>query len=353
MSNHLKIWWEKRKAKHYVKSHWHLIIDIVLLLIILGFIINLAVITGRTNKKVDTTSVTHVSKIIATTTQDALLIKTEISKTNIYSGVSFDLHLRLENKSGNELTNINLTPAFAVKGFIISNVSNHDLTSRIKTSNNQIALDRLDAGEVIEGDISVIINTKKDSPRLVSWLFKTTYTENQKGYSVNYNLDNLKVITDLKVKAAAYYNSQLGDQLGSGPIPPMLGLPTNYWVFFTVDNQGNDLSNLTISAKLPESVTLSNNKTLTAGDFTYNESQKRITWTVKKISVNNGRYQAGFEVQLLPTDKQVGLKPLLLTNISYLATDAYTEEKIGGKLPYIDTDLPLDIINQGQGKVVE
>lgn len=353
MSNRLKVWWQMRHAKHYVKSHWHLFADILFLIIILGLAVSLIVITQSAKPKVDTSSVPHVSKITMGTTTESLLVSAIVDKTNINSGKPFSVHLSLENNGNYDISELNLVPTFSVAGFVISNLENNSASSTIEIKNNKLFLDKIKAGEKVEADISLIVNAKTDSTRLINWTLKASYNENNKGYTSSYKLTSLKLITDLKVKANAYYHSSQGDQLGSGPIPPMVGLPTNYWVFFEIDNRGNDLSSLTVSAKLPESVTLSSGKTLSIGELVYDESQKRITWTVGKAVVNNGRYQAGFEVQLFPVAKQVGLEPLLLSNISYVATDAYTGEKLSGKLSNINTELPLDSINQGQGKVLE
>ena len=342
MSNHLKAWWERRKTKHYLKNHWHLFADIALLTIILCLMSGLIIINQSANHKIDTATTPHVPKITATTTNEALVIKTDVDKNNVHSGESFTLHLSLKNNSDKDVTNIILKPEFFSNSFSIS-----------KIENNKLVLDKLVAGDSVESDILVTINARTGSPREINWSLKTTYKTDGQSYTNNYDLNALKLITNLKVTAEAYYNSQQGDQLGSGPIPPMLGLPTNYWIFFEVSGNDNDLSNLTISAKLPEGVALASRKTLSAGEFNYDESQKRITWTAKKVGVADGRYQVGFEVQLLPLAKQVGLNPLLVSNISYLVTDAYTGEKLSGKLPYIDTSLPLDAINKGQGQVVK
>ena len=355
MSNHLKIWWEERKAKHYLKNHWHLFADITFLLIILFLIVRLIIVSWLPEQKIDTTPVPHIPKITATTTTitaEPLIVESEIAETNIYSGKSFSLHLSLKNTGSQDITGLKLTPTFSNSGFALGKIQNNNASSSVIIKNNSLLVEKIPAGEVIEADISFVINAKADSAREISWFLKTTYNDG-KDHNNSYKLSSLKLITDLKIKSAAYYNSALGDQLGSGPIPPTVGLPTNYWIFFEINNKGNDLSNVTVSAKLPEAVTLSNKKTLSAGEFSYDESQRRITWTVKKATTGNNNYQLGFEVQLLPTEKQIGLKPLLVSNISYLATDAYTGEKLSGKLTYIDTDLPLDAINQGQGKVIK
>lgn len=353
MTNHLKNWWQRRKTKHYMKKNWHLFADIFLLLIIIALIISLITINKLSQKSVDTTPIKHVSKIIVGTSTDSLFINAEIEKTSIYSGREFVLHLNLENKGNYELKDLSLSPIFTDNRFSISRIENKTENSNIKIKNNKLILDVLGVDEKLEADFSIVLNAKKGSPRLINWSLKTIYLENNKSYSKNYNLNSLKLITNLKVTAEAYYNSNQGDQLGSGPIPPVVGLPTNYWIFFEIDNQGNDLNNLTVSAKLPAGVTLASAKTLSAGNFSYDESQKRISWSVKNAVTNNGLYQAGFEVQLFPTNKQVGLEPLLLSNVSYIATDSYTGEKLSGRLLDVSTELPFDDINRGQGKVLE
>lgn len=352
MSNHLKNWWLRRKTKHYLKNNWHLLVDIILILLILGLAINIIII--KTVKlSIDTTPIKHIPKILIGTSTDYLAIETEIEKTNIYPNQEFVLHLNLENKGVSDISNINLIPTFSNNSFSVSKIKNKSEIPGLQIKGSKIILEKLNADEEVDVDLLVTLNIKKDSPRLVNWFLRTSYLENNKSYSKNNNLDSLKIITNLKVEANAYYHSKQGDQLGSGPIPPLVNLPTNYWVFFEVNNQGNDLSNLTVSARLPEGVTLTSSKTLSAGDFTYDEGQKRITWTVKKAAINNGDYHAGFEIQLLPTEKQIGFEPLLLTNISYIATDSYTGEKLSGRLSNINTNLPLDDINHGQGKVLE
>lgn len=353
MFNHLKNWWQIRKAKHYLKSHWHLLADIFLLLIIICLSVYLIIVSKTPQPKVDTTSIKHVPQTVIGTSTESLIIKSNVDQLNIYSGKSFTLLLTLENNGRDDISEINLTPNFKSSGFTVSNLTSKIDSSGFRIKNNNLIIDRLLPGEKLELAVSLVLTAKPDSARAVSWFLKTTFIKGGSSYVKNYNLDTLKLITNLKVKANAYYHSSQGDQLGSGPIPPMVGLPTNYWVFFEIDNQGNDLSNLTVSAKIPETVTLSSGKTLSAGELVYDEAQKRITWKVNKAVINNGRYQAGFELQLFPVAKQIGTEPLLLTNISYVATDSYTGEKLSGKLSSINTELPLDAINQGEGKVLE
>ena len=360
MKNVLKRWWQRRQAKHYLNNHWHLLADIILLLIILGLIITLIIIRHFPKPQVDTSPISHTAQGIASSSKidsenssdgEALNLEPEITKKNIYSGQAFALNINLENKSKDNLQSIILVPKL-ISGGVINKIAGQDLPSGVTIKGNKIMIDDLSSGDLKNLTFNVVISSKDESLKKISWRLDASYKDAGRDFNTTVALPDLKLIADIEIKAAAYYNSQLGDQLGSGPIPPIVDLPTNYWIFFTVKND-DDFSNLTVSAKLPKGVTLSNNKTLSAGDFSYDESQKRLTWTVKKIDNGSGRYQAGFGVQLLPVKEQIGTSPVLLDNISYLAIDAYTEEKISGKLPAINTELPADPINQGQGKVIK
>lgn len=350
MSNYLTSWWKKRQAKYYVKTHWHFWVDIFLGLLVIALLVCLLLISNK-KQVVNTEPVNHVPKtdISTSTAENSLVLEVDLNKKNVYRQESLTLHLKLENISNDALENIIIGPSFISNNFSATKLSSNSDGVIIK--NNKIVINSLAAHEILTADVSLLVNVKDDLAKKVEWSLKANYELLGKSYEQKYNLDTLKVISDLKIKAAAYYHSELGDQLGSGPIPPVVGLPTNYWVFFEVDKA--DLNNLTVTAKLPDNVTLSNNKTLSAGEFSYNENQKRITWNVKKVELSGDIYQLGFELRLFPVENQIGLSPLLLSNISYLATDANTGEKLSGKLPFIDTSLPADKINKGEGVVLK
>lgn len=353
MHKAIKKWWRLRHAKHYVNNHWHLIADILLLCIILGLVASLIIIKYSPAPQVNVTPIDHVAKDIATSTiPGSLVVNSKLVKSNIYLGQAFNLKISLENSGNSDIKNLQITPQLS-SGFIISKIENANAVSLVKVVGGKLILENLAAGETQEADIWLTVKDTVSSARSINLTLKAIYQEAGRDYVSDFSSKNLKIITDLKIKAEAYYNSPLGDQLGSGPVPPILGFPTNYWIFFEVDNLGNDLSGVSVNAKLPEGVTLASRKTLSAGEFNYDESQKRLTWTIKTAPQNNGLYQVGFEVQLMAIMSQVNTNPLLVSNISYLATDTYTGEKLSGSLASLDTSLPLDTINRGQGIVVK
>ncbi len=350
----LKKWGKRRHAKHYLKSHWHLILDIILVIVIALLLTTLIVVRYYSVPKVDTTPVEHVAKdTITTTTPGSLIVKTSNSKSNIYSGETFIIKINLENSGKTNISKLELTPRLLSDGFTISKLENINTLSNVKVSGRKLILENLSSDSSENLEIAVTVDNEINSSRIINWRLDAIYQEANETHGSEHSLSSVKLITDLKIKAVAYYNSPLGDQLGSGPIPPIFGLPTNYWIFFEVNNVGNNLNGLAVSAKLPAGVTLSNNKTLSAGEFSYNEGQKRLTWLVKEVGGIDKVYQVGFEIQLMPTIEQINTSPVLVNNISYLATDSYTNERLSGKLEAISTDLPFDIINQGQGVVIK
>src|SRR3989344_3488044 len=57
--------------------------------------------------------------------------------------------------------------------------------------------------------------------------------------------------TTIKLQSSAKYYTTEGEQLGLGPIPPIAGQPTRYWLFINVSGFTHDLSDASVSAKLP------------------------------------------------------------------------------------------------------
>lgn len=163
--------------------------------------------------------------------------------------------------------------------------------------------------------------------------------------------DRVKLLSNISVSAVAYYNSPQGDQLGVGPVPPVVDIPTTYWIFWEVKNYGNDLKNLKVEGQLPENVNLTGNKSLLAGKF--NATGRNLVWTVDEIDKTGGNYRIGFEVEIIPSLQDMGKVPVLLSNSKFSVTDNYCKAGIDGRLPKLTTNLEFDRLNQGKGKVID
>jgi len=176
------------------------------------------------------------------------------------------------------------------------------------------------------------------------------------GQSLRYSLTSpkAKVISQFKLKSGAYYYSSQGDQLGVGPIPPQVGMATNYWIFWEVVNGGNDLENLAVSADVSEGAIWTDNKSLLAGTLRHAEVGGRVVWEVPEIiaQAGQGQYKAGFSLGVIPEAKDLGQTLLLLQNIKYTAFDKFTGQEISGSLKNLTTALEADILSSGKGQVI-
>jgi len=156
--------------------------------------------------------------------------------------------------------------------------------------------------------------------------------------------------TILDVKSAGYYYSSQGDQLGVGPLPPIVDIQTNYWVFWEIENFNKDLNNFVMTAQLPDNVIWTGNKTVLAGKLNFGQMSKQITWEIDKIE-KDGNYKIGFEIGLIPIQDDIGKILNLLTDIEYQAKDKFSQ-KIKNSLNNITTDLIFDNLVKGKAKVI-
>lgn len=156
--------------------------------------------------------------------------------------------------------------------------------------------------------------------------------------------------TILDVKSAGYYYSSQGDQLGIGPLPPIVDIQTNYWVFWEIESFNKDLENFVMTAQLPDNVIWTGNKTVLAGKLNFGQMSKQIVWEIDKIE-KDGDYKMGFEIGLIPVRDDIGKILNLLTDIKYQAKDKLNQE-IKNSLNNITTDLIFDNLVKGKAKVV-
>ncbi len=156
----------------------------------------------------------------------------------------------------------------------------------------------------------------------------------------------------LKVDSVGLYYSSQGDQLGVGPLPPMVNVQTSYWVFWEISNLNKNLKDFEVTAQLPDGIVWNNKKTALAGSLQYGEMTRKVVWTVDQVEQGKGNYKVGFEVGLIPTDQDTGKILNLLTDIKYQAIDKSCNEKVSGSLNNITTDLVFDNLAKGKGIII-
>lgn len=205
-----------------------------------------------------------------------------------------------------------------------------------------------------EGEINLDVTWIRNSPQEeqeVFLLLDISYSVDGKNALSKIRSNPVKVLSDLKVGSRGLYYSSYGDQLGIGPVPPIVEIPTTYWVYWDLENAGNNLSAFVMRAKIPTGVSLTGEKSVLAGDLAYHEESSDILWTVNRIDKAKGEYRASFGIRVVPSTNDVGKVLSLLQNVSFSVQDDFCGEQVAGQLKNIDTNLLDDVTMKGKGKV--
>lgn len=166
----------------------------------------------------------------------------------------------------------------------------------------------------------------------------------------------IKINSDLGATAFGRYYTAEGDQLGRGPLPPVAGRTTKYWIFLHALNNLNNVSNIKVSAKLPGNVEYTGRGSVANGEsLTYNADTRTVSWQVGTInsfrSGGENSIGAAFELAFSPSIEQVGQEPVILSNIVITGIDASTGVSLQGYANAVTTNLHSDKIAGGKGKV--
>lgn len=348
---HLLYRWER----YYSRNKWHLILDLSFLTII---IILISLVIGlnlyRPSAGFNSTGLTPIVNTPIDLNNLPLDLSANLatSTLNIEEGALLKLSFR--NNSSHPLSNLKFNLNLLTKDFTISRLELGDKNNpEITISGSQVSLPNLPANLSGEMSLKVYFKSKPNAGKEINWQVKANYSAGGQSLQDNFDLPALNLTSVLEVGARAYYNSPQGDQLGAGPLPPLVALPTNYWIFIEAKADGN-FNNFIYSARLPKGVELTGNRSILAGTYSYNKDLRQIIWRVPLIEANLSDYRAGFEVQLIPTAAQAGKVLPFLVSAHYSAQEASgAKNKIDNETVSPDTNLEFDLINRGQGKIVK
>lgn len=347
--------WLYRWERFYSRNRWHLILDISLLVILIIFA-SLAISLQFYRPNIDFNNIYNplaVYKPIDLNNQPLdLTAALETASQNIEEGII--LKLNFKNKANYPINNLKFNFTVLTKNFSIDRL---ELIAKdnpdISINGTDIILANLPAKLSKDLNLKVYFKNKNNADKKINWQINSNYLVGIQNLNKIFDLPIIQLASKLNVDSRAYYNSPQGDQLGAGPLPPIVSLPTNYWIFLQANSDG-DFNNFIYSAKLPHGVELTGNRSILFGDFNYNKDSRQIIWRIPAIKANVKDYRAGFEVQLIPTIEQVNKVLPFLTSARYSAQeDGEIKNDINRVISSPDTNLEFDLINKGQGKVVE
>jgi hypothetical protein len=133
----------------------------------------------------------------------------------------------------------------------------------------------------------------------------------------------------LNLKTTAMFYTSIGDQIGIGSVPPIVGEYTSYWAIIKINNTNNKIKDLKVTAKVPVGIDFTNIYNVTDGDqVTFDETSRTLQWNISSVpafaGIFNASPEARIQLAITPTSDQIGKSPLLLTNIKAMATDEVT-----------------------------
>jgi hypothetical protein len=270
----------------------------------------------------------------------------------ISAGSRNNYKLIIKNNDDAVIKNINVVIKNNNSNYSMSLVKS-SVTANCSIKGENFFIKELDPGSEAILDLIIAFDRKSFQPRqnIVMGAEINSEVEGQK-FTVKSQYQGAKFISELDLKSGAYYYSPQGDQLGIGPMPPIVGIPTKYWVIWKTKNQGNELKNFSIRGTLPANVSFADKKSLLAGDLYYDSHKREVVWTIDDIADNSNASKAAFEIQFIPTASDQNHISNLLQNLNYEADDVFAGEKISGNLKNLTTNLDFDSLSKGKGRVV-
>ncbi|MCX6779105.1 MAG: hypothetical protein NTU97_02650, partial [Candidatus Magasanikbacteria bacterium] len=144
----------------------------------------------------------------------------------------------------------------------------------------------------------------------------------------NLQSNNLTLIlnSDLSLTSQATFkeNKNLPLQVGKNEFDSK----STYNITWNLTNNLHELTDLQLTATLPENVDWEKTATATAGDITYDETTKQITWKLNRLPTSFPKVIINFDLGLKFSDQDSGKEMVMLEKTRVEAKDKITEENI-------------------------
>lgn len=167
----------------------------------------------------------------------------------------------------------------------------------------------------------------------------------------------VKLVSDFQFAQYGFYS--LGSFSNTGPIPPKVGNETTYTIKWSLVNSLNDLSNVSVSAVLPNYVKWLNNarSETNLGEISYNEESREVKWTINALRARTGisfpAEEISFQILFLPSETQIKSSPILIGKAVARGFDGFVNANLEDSQPAVTTSLINDPkVGRGGGTVV-
>ncbi len=162
----------------------------------------------------------------------------------------------------------------------------------------------------------------------------------------------IQVGTDLGF--SSYSSRVLGPFTNTGPVPPQANSETTYTLVFDFTATVNSLAGATAKGVLPPYVRFVGATSPNDGSITFDEATRTVTWAAGEVAAgttSTAPKRGAFQVALLPSFSQQGTSPILMSSVSYSATDRFTKRLLEGRGQDVSTQSSRDpgfISTQGE-----
>ena len=200
-------------------------------------------------------------------------------------------------------------------------------------------------------DFSVKVDAEIESPTV------------QDGVEADRTINSAEIETKVKglttASVEAFFRDVNADVINSGPLPPRVGVPTNFTIHWAVSNFGTDVESVEVRARLSpgvEFVEVVQNNTASTPEFDAESGE--VVWNLGSLIATTGviseRPEVIFQVKATPQSGNVGNYMLLLEETRVTAYDTFTESQISSVSAPVNTSLPTDhTVNESDGQVVD
>ncbi|MBU2566768.1 hypothetical protein KKG46_04375 [Patescibacteria group bacterium] len=160
-----------------------------------------------------------------------------------------------------------------------------------------------------------------------------------------------KLKSDARLSAEVRYFSEEGAPYGEGPLPPLIGQNTTYRIIWKIDKNVHVLKNLDVTTVLPRNVDFGSIATTTAGELSFDEASRELTWKLNRLPEDVDSIEAQFNLELTPNIADDGRFASLMGDITFQATDEDIKESLLQVVKSLTTDLQNDENAKGKGVV--
>lgn len=350
MFKRLGKYWQRRRDRFYGRNRWHLVLDISALVAALVLIVSASALFLYRPAVWPITLGGFSARPPLDLNNPPLDLDFSLVGQEFEAGQPAIIKISGSNNGVETAKGLRISFALAGSDFSLTRLEADD--DAVKIEGRTFYFGDIGPSSSRSVTISAYFSPRQEGARKISWQALAEYGYRGEILSETKVLPEVYLTAHLRLSAAAYYTSPQGDQLGVGPLPPRVGQPTNYWIFWDAKSAG-DFRGLVVSAKLPLGVEPTGAQSLLAGELKYNPSNRQLIWKVPELRGPLDAYRAGFEVQFIPTANELGKTVSLLGDLQYYSVDSISGREEQGSLDNLTTNLDFDRFNKGQGKVEE